>query len=225
MGAMVSQIISLTIVYSTVYSSAGQGKHQSSASLAFVHGIHRWPVNSPHKWAVTRKMFPFDDVIMVTYSLALGAIWVKCKMSYFKVKFDHWSLRYLLWNCLHEMRSQIGSGNGLVPSGTTPLPVPMLTQLYAAMCHKATMSSQHEHHGVSNHRHHDCLLKQLLRVNSKKKHQHCALLARCEGIHRWQMDSLHKGPVMPKACPRHDVMMTTGITNLRDGKDDRIDID
>ena len=41
-------------------------KHQSSASLAFVRGIHRWPVNSPHKWPVTRKMFPFDDVIMMT---------------------------------------------------------------------------------------------------------------------------------------------------------------
>ena len=35
-----------------------------SASLAFVRGIHRWPVNSPQKWPVTRKMFPFDDVIM-----------------------------------------------------------------------------------------------------------------------------------------------------------------
>ena len=33
-------------------------------SLAFVLGIHREPVNSPHKWPVTRKMFPFDDVIM-----------------------------------------------------------------------------------------------------------------------------------------------------------------
>ena len=39
-------------------------KHQSSASMAFVRGIHRGPVNSPHKWPVTRKMFPFDDVIM-----------------------------------------------------------------------------------------------------------------------------------------------------------------
>ena len=46
------------------YSDADQWKHQSSASLAFVRGIHRWPVNSPHKWPVTRKMFPFDDVIM-----------------------------------------------------------------------------------------------------------------------------------------------------------------
>ena len=39
-------------------------KLQSSASLAFENGIHLWPVNSPHKGPVTRKMFPFDDVIM-----------------------------------------------------------------------------------------------------------------------------------------------------------------
>ena len=62
--ATASQINSLTIVYSTVYSSADQRKHQSSASLAFVWGIHRWPVNSPHKWPITRKIFLFDDVIM-----------------------------------------------------------------------------------------------------------------------------------------------------------------
>ena len=64
MSAIASQITSLTIVYSIVYSDADQRKHQSSASLAFVRGIHRGPVNSPHKWPVTRKMFPFDDVIM-----------------------------------------------------------------------------------------------------------------------------------------------------------------
>ena len=50
------------IVYSTVYSDADQRKHQSSASLAFVMGIHRSPVNSPHKGPVTRKIF--DDVIV-----------------------------------------------------------------------------------------------------------------------------------------------------------------
>ena len=61
MGAIASQITSLTIVYSTVYGDANERKHQSSASLAFVRGIH-W---GPHKWPVTRKMFPFDDVIMV----------------------------------------------------------------------------------------------------------------------------------------------------------------
>ena len=65
MGTVASQITSLTIVYTTVYSDADQSKHQSSASLAFVRGIHRGPVNSPHKGPVTRKMFPFDDVIML----------------------------------------------------------------------------------------------------------------------------------------------------------------
>ena len=64
MRTVVSQITSLTIVYSTVYSGADQRKHQSSASLAFVRGIHRRPVNSLHKWPVTRKMVPFDDIIM-----------------------------------------------------------------------------------------------------------------------------------------------------------------
>ena len=64
MGEMASQITSLTIVYSTVYSGVDQRKHQNPASLAFVRGIHRWPVNSPHKGPVTRKMFPFDDVNM-----------------------------------------------------------------------------------------------------------------------------------------------------------------
>ena len=67
MGTVASQIISLTIVYSIVYSDTDQRKHQSSTSLAFVWGIHRWPVNSPHKWPVTQKIFPFDDVIMILY--------------------------------------------------------------------------------------------------------------------------------------------------------------
>ena len=70
MSAMASQITGFTIVYSSVYSGADQRKHQSSASLAFVRGIHRWPVNSPRKGPVTRKMFPFDHVIMFT--LATG---------------------------------------------------------------------------------------------------------------------------------------------------------
>ena len=65
MSAMASGITSLPIVYSTIYSDADERKHQSSASLAFVREIHRWPGSSPHKGPVTRKMFPFGDVIMV----------------------------------------------------------------------------------------------------------------------------------------------------------------
>ena len=56
-GTMASLITSLTSVYSTVHSGADQRKHQSSASLAFVRGIHRGPVlkHVPHNcpmWAI-----------------------------------------------------------------------------------------------------------------------------------------------------------------------------
>ena len=75
MSAMASQITSFTFVYSTVYSGADQRKNQSSASLAFVGGIHRWLVNSPHKGKVMRKMFPFDDGIM---DKAMLSLFVNC---------------------------------------------------------------------------------------------------------------------------------------------------
>ena len=45
-------------------SGVDQRKHQSYVSLPYGWGIIRWPMNSQHKWPVTRKMFPFDDVIM-----------------------------------------------------------------------------------------------------------------------------------------------------------------
>ena len=63
MCAMASRISSLTIVYSTVYTGTDQRKHQSSMWLAF---LCEESVNFPHKWPVTRKMFPFDDVTMRT---------------------------------------------------------------------------------------------------------------------------------------------------------------
>ena len=52
-------------------------EHQSSASLAFVREIHRGPVNFPHKWPVTRKMFPFDDVIMLCRTELISSTWTK----------------------------------------------------------------------------------------------------------------------------------------------------
>ena len=61
------------IVYSTVNWGATERKHQSSASLAFMRGIHWWPVKSPHQGPVTRKMFPFDDVI-----LSIGLLPASC---------------------------------------------------------------------------------------------------------------------------------------------------
>ena len=118
MGAIASEITSLTIIYSTVYSDADQRKHQSSASLAFVRGIHRGPVNSPHKWPVTRKMFPFHDVIM------LG---------------EKWFIQALIWEELFNsslpgaayMRQWTGSALVQIMAcrlfGAKPLPEPTLT--------------------------------------------------------------------------------------------------
>ena len=105
MGAITSQITSLTIVCSTADSDADQRKHQSSASLVFVR-VHRGPVNSPHKWPVTRKMFPFDDGIMRSPWLLLNP-WVRfntyktsyqCGNSHHKDCLIFTMLRPLYWN-------------------------------------------------------------------------------------------------------------------------------
>ena len=112
-------------------------------------GIHRWPVNSPHKRPVTWKMFPFDDVIMNTVRLEQNG----CHLAHnifkwiffnsmlsgifewnFQGNFSDLWIKYLLWNCseinateLHQWKVKIGWGNGLVPSGNKPLSELMLT--------------------------------------------------------------------------------------------------
>ena len=73
MSAMASETTGVAIVYSTVSSGADQWKHRSPASLSFVRGIHRWPVNSPYKRPVTLKMFLFDDVVM---ALLYRSLWM-----------------------------------------------------------------------------------------------------------------------------------------------------
>ena len=104
MSAITSQITSRTIVYSTVYSGADQRKHQSSASLVFLRGIHRWPVNSPHRWPVTRKIFSFDDVIMacVINIRVFGSVGIHSETQTidFELNWRHWTynmlVRYIL---------------------------------------------------------------------------------------------------------------------------------
>ena len=65
MSAIASQIIDVSIVCSTVCSGADQRKHQSSVSLAFVRGIHRWPGDPPHERSITQEMFLCDDALML----------------------------------------------------------------------------------------------------------------------------------------------------------------
>ena len=100
MGTMATLITSLTSVYSTVHPDADQRKHQSSASLAFVWGIHRRPVNSPHKWPATRKMFPFDDVIiLLLWRLCFALFAVKAyKPTITSVELDNWECVKVTWS-------------------------------------------------------------------------------------------------------------------------------
>ena len=120
MGAMASQITSLTIICSTVYSGADQRKHQSSAPLAFLRGIHRWPVNSPHKWPVTRKMFLFNDVMSCSI-----IIWVICDHPLFRQWLDamttifpnlhinNWLVEWIIYASVYQVI--IVSDNNLSP--------------------------------------------------------------------------------------------------------------
>ena len=113
MDTIASQITSLAIVYSIVYSSAVQRKHQSSASLAFVWGIHRGPVNSPHKGPVTRKMFPFDDVIMRGEAYYIE-IWIIPSWNFQMLKLKYsWGTEPLPW-LLIQSAGVIRSSTGVV---------------------------------------------------------------------------------------------------------------
>ena len=114
-GSRASQITSLTIVYSTVYSDADQRKHQSSTSLAFVRGIHRVPVNSPLKWPVTRETFPLmvSSWLSAEYNCGMDILSVRKALfadDYFKWRIrrvcdaEHWWLfRHLSSRVTGEM--------------------------------------------------------------------------------------------------------------------------
>ena len=138
MSQTASQITSLTIIYSIVYSGTDQRKHQSSASLAFVRGIHQGPANYPHKWPVTRKMFPFDDVIMFWYCQVFGHLIGTVKNIQhdftFKtnVKLNHSRLVgtqhfHYLWGVIFNTSGELGQYHGCCCPGS--------------LCH----------HGISSH--------------------------------------------------------------------------
>ena len=122
-----SQITSLTIVYSTVYSGADHRKHQNSASLAFVHGIHQWAVNSLPKGPVARKMFPFDDAIKCfkDYKICIH-VWIVNQIDEINsIKIYMMSVLHSNWDacwCSGDFRSQCISRNGIVSQSRNILP-------------------------------------------------------------------------------------------------------
>ena len=89
MTTMASQITSLSIVYSTVYSDADQRKHQSSASLAFVWGIHRDRWIPRTKGQLRGKCFH-----LMTSSCGITFIFYRCHRS--KVFSMTWVIKHCM---------------------------------------------------------------------------------------------------------------------------------
>ena len=131
MVMVASQIISLTIVYPTVYSGEDKKKNQSFASLAFVRKIHRSPVNSPHKGPVMRKMFPFDEILTVEMECVLVYLIPRDKMAAYDI------FRCIFVNikfCIFIPKGPVDNIPTMVEKmtwrriGDKPLSRPMLTQ-------------------------------------------------------------------------------------------------
>ena len=183
MSAIAAHITSLMIVYSTVYPGADQSKHQSSASLAFVWGIHRGPVNSPHKWPVTRKMFPFDDVIM--HQTTMKHITVRA------VRIIH--------GVYHMQCDAV----------ITRIFFPKFSQYTPKARYVVSLLWRHNgRDGVSNHQPHDCLLNRLFRRRSKKTSK-LRVTGLCAGNSPVSLvNSPYKWPVTRKVFPFDDVIMS-----------------
>ena len=117
MGAMASEITSLTIVYSTVYSGADhQRKQQSSASLAFVRGIHRWPVN-----LMPSSCGRYDDVIVKNAGTLYGCPWqMSEKFTVANWRFD------LVTLCIKSQRAKLMGPTWKPPGSCQPQVGPML---------------------------------------------------------------------------------------------------
>ena len=189
MGTMVSQNTTLTIGYSAVYSGAEQRKHQSSASLAFVRGNHRGPVNSPHKWPVTLKMFPFDDVIMILQKPKRESIW-RCQEAW-----GNWHVTYW-FDC--EIRSSFQISHYVIVQLCAINVMYKINSHYRDVITNAMVSQITSLTIVYSIVH--------LRAD-QRKHQSSASLAIVRGIHRWTVNSPHKGPVTWKMFPFDDVIM------------------
>ena len=104
MSTMASQINSLSVVCSTVYLGANKRKHQSSASLAFMRGIHWWPVNFLHSGPITRKMFLFDEVFV-----KMDFMFREFQVDFHNMREDKGLAYQSSWFCIHRIKTILKS--------------------------------------------------------------------------------------------------------------------
>ena len=88
-----------------------------------MRGIHRRPVNSPHKWSVTRKMFPFDDVIMSCRLVAMHCTSRYPKWDIYQANCSTSSISTVSIFCCQQRQNHVGMGY-----------LPSLKKLYAQKC-------------------------------------------------------------------------------------------
>ena len=150
MSAVASQITSVSIVCSTVGSGTNQRKHQSSVSLAFVRGIHWWPVNSAHKGPVTRKMFPFLMTSSCTswtnWTQSVGSVLCTLYISFCNITYN------MLYIHVHTMEPPYITTISLINWHTTHMSfVTSWSDLYPTFvsiqkhCHKGFFGAIHHH--------------------------------------------------------------------------------
>ena len=207
MCSMASQITSLTIIYSTVYSGTDLRKHQSSASLAFVQGIHRGPVNSPHKWPVTRKCFHLMTSSWSVYLQSRYQPWLVMLITKHQVEF---SSARLTCFCLArkfdgQCRNIFGChaiGCRISPNKTKQSTTKCLKTLRDTLIKVAS----HDRHGVSNNRQLECLVNSLFRPTAKGTPKIRITDRFVKESRRWSYNSLKKWLVMRKAFPCHNVI-------------------
>ena len=193
MGTMAPQITGIRTVCLAVCSCTHQRKHQSSASLAFVRGIHRSPVDSHHKGQVTRTMFPFDDVTMrpTCWIVILQIVNHVFDWSVLRITgHNEWwqsqvSVYWRIWNKASCFKTGKRFPHHWSFHYNDVIMSVMASQITGVSIAYSTVWS-----GVD-----------------QRKHQRTASLAFVRVIHRWPVDSPHKGPVMRKMFPFDDVIM------------------
>ena len=209
---MTSQITSLMTVYSTVYSSADQRKHQSSASLAFVWGIHRSSVNSPHKGPVTQKMFPFDDVIISMqrhhHPEAVPQIKKTPTWSSTTAYALSHGTRRLACNAMTLLTNPPRHHGGKITDENFKRNFIHGNWLVKVLLNFIALQWRHnDRNGISNHQDLDCLLNHLFRHRSKKTSK-----LRVTGLCKENPPvtgrfPFYKGPVTRKMFSFDDVIM------------------
>ena len=167
-------------------------------------GIHRWSMDSPHKGTVTRKVFPFDDVIIHLYN----QIWI-------------WSIikdELPVYKQCTIMHVFVYSRVEYIPESTCQTNYRFCSKRYRYYTDPREIEHalRWRHNGcdsISNHQPHDCLLNRLFRRRSKKTLK-LRVTGLCAGNSPGPVNSPHKWPVTRKMFPFDDVIMVCGVTSF-----------